>query len=247
MSADFHRRGVQYDAQHAHLTADIEFYRQIVREFGDPVLELACGTGRVSIPLARDGHKVTGIDIEESMLATARSTNDTDAAFHQADMRGFELDGRYAVALLPFNSVGHLHCRDDVEGCFQSVWRHLSPDGVFVVAMFNPDLKLLARRPEEEREISRYPDPESDNEVVVRERVVYDKAAQIVTSTWHYVIGDSEFETELRLRIFYPQELEALLHYSGFKVFRRCGDFDGRAFGSDSPHQIYLATPRRQP
>lgn len=70
----------------------------------------------------------------------------------------------------------------------------------------------------------------------------YDKAKQTVISTWHYAIGDSEFDTRLRVRIFYPQELDALLHYSGFKMLRRYGDYEGGAFHSDSPHQIYVVT-----
>ena len=239
----FYERGDQYDAQHKHLTNDVAFYRALARDHGGPILELACGTGRILAPLAEDGHDVVGIDLEESMLAVSRAklSNSASAQLLQGDMRYFDLGRKFRLILLPFNSLGHLYERADVENCFERVKQHLSDDGLFVISMFNPDLRLLMRGPDDFREVSRYLDPESAREVVVTEAASYDRATQVITSNWHYSSGSQEFQNRLRLRIFFPQELEALLHYAGFAIRKRFGNFDRTEFTSASPHQIILA------
>ncbi len=239
---NFYKRGVQYDARYAALTADINFYEDIVREFGGPVLELACGTGRVTIPVARGGIEVVGCDIEESMLSVARNKALANTEFIHADMRAFSLARKFQTVILAFNSLGHLYDLGQVEQCFRCVKAHMEMSSVFVVAMFNPKLELLVRSPNEEREISRYEDPESGDEIIVFERVRYDRASQIMTSNLHYVVGGEEFENQLRLKIFFPKELQTLLHYAGFKILALYGDFDRSSFVSESPHQIYVAS-----
>lgn len=87
MSDEFYRRGNHYEAQHKHLTADVAFYRLIARECGGPILELACGTGRILEPLSNYGHDVVGIDVEESMLEVAREKLSSSVELRLADMR----------------------------------------------------------------------------------------------------------------------------------------------------------------
>ena len=246
MSDGFYSRGIQYDAQHRHLTADVDFYRSVAREQGGPILELACGTGRILAPLSSDGHDVAGVDAEESMLAIARPKLPKSAQLLCGDMRRFDLGRRFRLVILAFNSIGHLYQRADVESCLDCVKTHLAADGLFVLSMFNPDLRLLARGSNEVREVSRYPDPESTREVVVTETASYDRASQVITSHWHYSIGTEQFRNRLRLRIFFPQELEALLHYAGFEINARFGNFDRSQFSSNSPHQIILAAARQR-
>jgi hypothetical protein len=77
--------------------------------------------------------------------------------------------------------------------------------------------------------------------VVVTETASYDRASQVITAHWHYSIGIKQFENRLRLRVFFPQELEALLHYAGFAICAKFGSFDRASFSADSPHQIILA------
>ncbi len=244
MEEFFYRRGDHYAAMHAHMTADVEFYRDLAARLGGPILELACGTGRIALPLADDGHRVTGIDIAESMLDYARRAGEDRARFLHADMRAFELDERFPLILLAFNAIGHLHTRADVYAMLDRVRAHLAPDGRFVIALFNPDLGLLNRRPEAEREVARYPDPDSDADIMVTETARYDRASQILTAYWRYAIGEREEQATLQLRMFFPQELEALLEHRGFEVAEKYGDFDFAPFRSEAPHQLLVAAAR---
>ena len=246
MDDSYYLLAQHYDAQHAGITTDVDFYRHLVRRLGGPVLELGCGTGRICLPLAEAGHAITALDASEPMLALALDKRhalaaDLEVEFVAADMCDFTLGQRFATIIIGFNTLGHLHQRLDVERCFATVADHLEPGGSFVLAMFNPNLQLLTRKPDVPREISRYPDPDSGAEVVVTEHSAYDRASQVTTSHWAFHSGGQVLEAQLRLRMFFPQELEALLHYAGFEVREKFGDFDGSAFSSESRHQIFVA------
>jgi len=245
MTEPFYLTGIQYDAMHGKLVQDIEFYKNILMQSGGPVLELACGTGRLSIPLTDAGYQVTGIDNSKSMLEHARKKAPSSLKFLSADMRDFQLNRNFKTILLAFNSLCHLHELSDIENCFRCVRKHLDQDGLFVLHVFNPDLKLLNRAPNERREASRYRDPVSENEVIVTERSEYDRAKQLNNIYWHFQIGNREFDTLLRMRIFFPKELEALLSFCGFAVQEKFGDFDQSPMTSDSPQQILFSTKVR--
>src|SRR5215212_5162530 len=87
------------------------FYRDLARQMGGPVLELACGTGRLTLPLARDGHAVVGLDASPVMLRAAEAkaeAEDVEVAFFRGDMRVFDLGRRFALVILCCNSLAHL-------------------------------------------------------------------------------------------------------------------------------------------
>lgn len=238
----FFHQGVQYDAQHAQLVEDIEFYRSLARETGGPILELCCGTGRISIPLAEDGHQVTGIDIEDSMLAVAKRKGANFTEFLKADMRDFHLGRQYPLVMLPFNGKFQLYDADQVSRCFACVKEHMNAGSLFVLGMSNPRMELVDLRPDQVRELPQYTDPVSGQQVQITETANYDKETQIRTATWHYVIGNESFDNQLRLRVHFPGEVDSLLHRSGFIVQQRFGTYDKEPLTSASPRQIYLVT-----
>src|SRR5579859_1834105 len=117
-------------------TRDVAFYRAAVHEYGDPVLELGCGTGRIALALAADGHRVTGLDISERMLERCnkkRAELRTEARerFHlvQGDMTRFDLGEKFRVVIIPFRPMQHLLEIDEQISCLESVRRHLWSSG----------------------------------------------------------------------------------------------------------------------
>src|SRR5260370_2950662 len=88
---------------------DVAFYRDATREFGDPVLELGCGTGRITMALAEAGKRVTGLDLSERMLeraekkrAAVRVGARERVHLVQADMARFDLGEKFPLVIIPF-------------------------------------------------------------------------------------------------------------------------------------------------
>jgi len=238
--------GSHYDGITQWLTEDLPFYLDQIRSFGDPVLELASGTGRLAIPIAREGFRITGLDITDTMLEHAREKArqaDVSVEWIKADFRDFRLPEKFNVILFPFNSISHLYDAKSIQSCFSRVRDHLTDQGRFIIDFFNPRLDLLMRDPSEQYPANiDYPDPDGRGEIVVSESVRYDAATQINHILWTFDIGGKEkIVEELNMRIFYPQELDALLRANGFVVESKYGDYDRSPFESSSPKQLIIS------
>jgi 2-polyprenyl-3-methyl-5-hydroxy-6-metoxy-1,4-benzoquinol methylase len=106
------------------------FYRDLACQTGGPVLELACGTGRLTIPLARDGHDVVGLDASSAMLRSAKiKTDGLDITFVHSDMRDFDLGRRFPLIILSCNSLAHLTSNEDLKAGLACMAKHLAPGG----------------------------------------------------------------------------------------------------------------------
>jgi SAM-dependent methyltransferase len=241
-----YRDGRHYDLGNRGQVADIPFYLKQIRKYGGPVLELACGTGRITIPIAEKGVQITGLDVSASMLAHARRkarAQGLKIKWVEADCRDFRLDERFGLIFFPFNSIAHLHDLESVESCFSCVKEHLRTEGRFIIDVFQPDLHILTRDPEQRYPVTEYPDPDGKGIVVITENNLYDSATQVNRIKWYYGLRGQEGEKVelLNMRIFYPQELDGLLHYSGFVIEEKFGDYDGSPLTSEAPKQIVVS------
>jgi SAM-dependent methyltransferase len=117
----------------------IAFYSALAQETGGPVLEIACGTGRVSIPIARLGFAVTGLDIVPGMLDQARSkSSGLPARWIEGDARTFELGERFRLVFLTGNAFQAFLTRSDQEALLQRARAHLDDNGLFAFETRNP-------------------------------------------------------------------------------------------------------------
>ncbi|MEF8833107.1 MAG: class I SAM-dependent methyltransferase [Candidatus Thermoplasmatota archaeon] len=239
--------GKHYDEIHP-IEEDIGFYKCCIEEYGDPTLELACGTGRVTIPLAEKGFEITGLDISESMLERAReklSKKEVDIELIKGDMRDFSLDKTFDTILLPANTLQVLIELEEYESLFSNVHQHLSQEGRFIFEIFNPDFEILTdsldEASDEESEVIEYEDPYGNGKVKVTEKRDYDPTTHILNLDWFYYINDElEVVKDWELRILFPKEIDALLRYNGLNVEKKYGDFDCSEFSKDSATQIII-------
>jgi len=225
---------------------DIGFYVDQARALGGPVLELACGTGRILEPIAQAGLATTGIDLSAGMLAEARSKSQaggTSTRYIQGDIRQFSLDDRFTLIFIAGNSVCHLLDIDSFDACMSCVRRHLAKGGRFIVDVFVPGLRLLMTDPQTRQRLSEYDDPDVAGRVVVTESSHYDAVTQVKSvRTFHrFPGGTSEIEGSFQLRMYFPQELQALLRHNGLRVLEACGNFDKTPLTGASSTQIYIA------
>ncbi len=239
--------GRHYDLQNGDYEDDIPFYVKMAETYGGPVLELACGTGRIAIPLAKKGFQVVGLDAMPSMLEQAKKkSKGLDIEWIHGDARDFELHKKFGVILFPFNSLAHLYDLESISGCFACVRKHLIDDGRFIIDMFNPCLDCLMRDPLACFPVAEYTDPDRKGRVVVMESNAYDRATQINHIKWFYRIENQPEEhiEDLNMRIFFPQELDVLLKFHGFEIDKKFGDFNETPFDSDSEKQVVVCRKR---
>lgn len=239
--------GRYYDQCWRNLVADIPYWITLARRFGGPILELACGTGRVSIPLAHEGFAVSGIDASDSMLAQARSKSaqaGVAVEWIKGDIRNFDLGKRFPLIIFPFNTIVALHDLEDLEACLVCVKRHLTPRGKFAIDVFNPDLRFLLRDPEKRYPHSEFPDPDGAGTIVLTETNVYDSARQInqVKLFFKFPGQTEEVVEHLNIRVYFPQELDGLLKYNGFAIEDKFGNYDESPFVSSSPKQLIVCS-----
>lgn len=237
-----------YDHTYRGRRDDVAFYRDAARRLGSPVLELGAGSGRVSVPLAEDGHAVVGLDPSEPMLerARARAAERGIAAdgltLHRGDMRDFKLGARFPLVIAPFNVLMHLYDPDDFARCFACVAEHLAPGGRFVFDVRVPQLKELARDPDRAYSTRPFVHPTLKRTVRYTETFRYDAVSQVqyVTMRFQPPRGRA-IETVLAHRQIFPAELRALLRLGGLRLAKRSGDFTGRPLGPGDDVQIIEA------
>ena len=237
------------------------YYRAHARRVGGPVLELACGTGRLTIPVAADGHEVIGLDASPAMLRRARQKAESwtsglrathaeadvpdglDLTFVEGDMRSFNLGRQFPLVIVSCNSLAHLITNDELKACFSTVLSHLAPGGLFAFDIVNPDVRALARDTLESVRLDLGPNRSSG--IAVEEFAVYDPVQQVRILSWRVrepKVGVREV-APFRLRQIFPQEMPLLLESSGLELAARHGDFAGNPLTGQSLNQVCLARP----
>jgi SAM-dependent methyltransferase len=230
---------------------DIEHYVALARRARGPVLELGAGTGRVTLALLRAGIEVTAVDRSADMLARAREragalprADQARLRLVQGDLRTLKLKQRFPLVLAPFNLFMHMYTRDDLERALACVRAHLQPRGKLAFDVLMPDLGVLRRDPNRYYRCRPVFDPSDGRRYAYAERFAYDPHKQLQTVTMQFQRLDKpseEHEIVLALRFYFPSELEALLHYNGFRVLSHQGDFAGAALDADSESQVIVA------
>jgi SAM-dependent methyltransferase len=249
---------VAYDRQDSSDTG-VAFYAALARESGSPVLEIACGTGRVAIPIARQGFAVTGLDVVPGMLEVARRKSaGLPIRWVEGDARDFGLGERFQLIFLTGNSFQLFLTNTDQEALLGRVRAHLHEEGLFAFETRNPRwggeseedrdglFVDLETRGEEEARPS-YVDAQG-REVRVFETRAYDHVAQILHWTtrrrWHEGARARTKTTRIALRYTFPQELAALLDRNGFTLVRQYGDWNGEPLTADSRSIIVVCRRR---
>jgi len=241
--SDFYDYPELYDAL-LPVGAEVPFYVDLARQQAGSVLELACGTGQLTVPIALEGFPTVGLDSSNSMLDVAKKRASAAGApveFLQGDMRGFALGREFNLIIVARNSLLHLLSTEDQLAALTAVRRHLTRDGVFAFDIFNPNVALLAR-------------PAGQRSPVMEERTTpfgplsveatndYDAATQVNRATWYISTPDRRdaWTVPLALRSIFPQELPLLLSAAGLELTSRFGELDRAPFGARSRVQVCL-------
>jgi ubiquinone/menaquinone biosynthesis C-methylase UbiE len=234
----------RYDLVHGRFAdpETLHFFREQIKRYGQPVLDLACGTGNLLIPLAEEGVEISGIDLSENMLSACclkATERNVLVELERGDMRSFDLDRKFRTILIAGCSFQHLETELDISNCLEAVGRHLEPDGRLIVELFNPIVSLLMQDSGKHYMIGEF------EHNVLSEEMTYDPGTQVNNITWHFWDRKSDSTTRLTFstREYFPEELDSLFDRNGFAIEKRFGDFDGSDFNENSSKQIIVAKP----
>jgi SAM-dependent methyltransferase len=243
LNSDLYNHPALYDAL-LPVGAHLPYYAEIAQQASGDILELACGTGQLTVPLASSGLRIAGLDLSEPMLSTAReraAIAKVSVEYVLGDMRNFSLGREFALIFIARNSLLHLHSTEDILAAFATVRRHLTPGGVFAFDIFNPNVRLLAR-PSGQRFPVFEKETESFGKLSVEETTDYDPATQVGHGRWYVSApgNPDAWVLPLNLRNIFPQELPLLLAAGGFQLKSRAEDFVQTPFHSTSRLQVCL-------
>ncbi|MHB1000810.1 MAG: class I SAM-dependent methyltransferase [Armatimonadota bacterium] len=238
-----------YDWLYSDREDDLVFYTSQAKQYGTPILEVACGTGRVAIPLARLGLEVVGIDLSMHMLEQARNklAKETDSVRRlvtlvQCNMRAFDLGRTFSAVFVPNASVFHLPDSESIFECFTCLYKHTSPGGVVVIDVVSPH-RMANQEIGVERVFKEGVNPATGLFTQeVGEKLFIDKRSQTVRVRHKYIefAGDTErcFVLDQNYRWLEKNECEDLLRMVGFMDIRIMGDHVGSPYDDGSPRLI---------
>ena len=241
-----------YDSVYAYLTHDIPFYVHHAIASGGPVLELGCGTGRVSIPTAAAGIEVVGVDTSQPMLEVARRKAKADGVtskcrFRQGNMCTIRLGRHFPLVTIPFRSFQSLLTVAEQRQALATAEAHLAPDAVLALDTFAPDVRMLAMDDPTPFHVQDVPQPDSGNTFVVWGQNRWDHLKQ--TNDARLILEELDpggqmlrrLYRDYTLRYTFPFEMHHLLEACGFTVEAVYGDFEGGPVTSDSTDLVWLA------
>lgn len=235
-----------YDGMNTHID-DLQFYKRwLPQNKGAEILELCCGTGRLTIPIAKDGYNISGVDYTPSMLEQAK-TKASDAGleveFIEADIRTLDLQRKYDLIFIPFNSIHHLYHNEDLFKTLNVVKNHLKDGGLFLLDCFNPNIQYIVEHEKRQIEVAEYI-VNDGRKILIKQIMRYERKTQINRIEWHYFInGEFDSIQNLDMRLFFPKELDSYIEWAGFNISHKFGGFEEEAFTDDSEKQIYVLTP----
>jgi SAM-dependent methyltransferase len=259
VKAPAHRYDVSakyYDAAYAVKSdlVDLPFYLDLARQSGGPVLEMGCGTGRVLLPVAREGVEIHGLDNSAPMLRVLKSHLASEPAdvqrkvhLQQGDMRRFRVKKKFALVILPFRPLQHMHTLPDQLAALSTAAHHLAKNGRLAFDVFYPKYETIFSGIGHEIPELEWPVPGDPAKIVRRyfRKDSVDKIHQIIHLTFLFrtyeggQIINEESEPLAMSYYTYPQ-LQALFAQAGLVSVKEYGSFAKTPLDNSADQMIFV-------
>ncbi len=242
-----------YDIEHAHFDEDVSLYLNYAEMCSGPLLELACGSGRLLVPLACEGYTLTGVDSSKSMLDLAQNALEEAGVAEQCtlvqeNMTTMRLGRKFSLAFLALGSFAHVYHRKEQRQTLTTVHDHLTTGSRFILDISNADVRYMEQlsgqvlhqgtwKREDGSVLSHFVSPASSQSKHLLELThFYDEHRQGE--------GVHRTVTTTHLYLFEKNEVELLLEEAGFEIIDVFGDYEMSPFELDSPRMIFIAEAR---
>jgi SAM-dependent methyltransferase len=242
--------GELYDVVLGEIPYGLDYYIGLARGAGGPVLDIACGTGRVLLPCLQEGIEIEGLDLYEPMLERLRgkaSALGLSPRLHQADMSDFRLPRQFALVMIPFNAFIHNMTQEAQVRCLGLCREHLRPGGRLAFDTFFPSLEIVGAAAGTRVLEGELPHPVTRLPMRMYDTRTFDRVAQTQHSVNELELLAADgtvaavHQSECRSRYVYKQEMELLLRAAGFARWEICGDFEGRPLTRETDAMVVSA------
>jgi SAM-dependent methyltransferase len=258
--SNLYKHPEEYDREHLGDDEDVGFYLSLSRKLAPrKVLELGCGTGRITLPLAQLGFEVVGVDNQPEMLQKAeerRRQAPTEIRqrlqFIAGDMRTWSAGPDFDLILIPASSITHVLSLEDQLAVWKTCHDNLRPGGRLLVEATMPNMASFADSfsvpPRTPVEIDIDNIDASDGTRLIRRKTTrylsHEQRAQIRFMYEKYQHGRAveSYIDDFACHVFFPRELHLLFIHTGYKVEQTIGDYRGRSLKADSPVMIMIGT-----
>jgi len=224
-----------YDAQAADMFAPavLDPTVALLAELADggPALELGIGTGRVALPLCRQGIPVAGIDGSPAMVAQLRGKPGAEAIrVSIGDFATTRVGGSFALVYLVFNTIMNLTTQEAQVACFRNASAHLRPGGRFVLEVLVPALRRLPPGQ------SIVPFSATPTHLGFDEYRVAEQA--VISHHYHQIDGTRWESRSVPFRYVWPSELDLMARLAGLRLQNRWADWTRAPFSAESPQHV---------
>jgi ubiquinone/menaquinone biosynthesis C-methylase UbiE len=242
-----------YDMEHAHFKEDLDLYQNFAEICGGKILELACGSGRVLLPLAQEGYEITGVDTSAEMLKLARQRLETagvagQCTLVQQDVSKLHLQQKFRLAFIALGSFAHLISREMQQKALAAIRAHLSQGGLFIIDISNADVRYMEDLGGQLLHLGTW---RGDDGVYMTHLVSPATATdQHLLELTHFYDRYNQGGSIQRhvvttyLYLFERSEIELLLEQAGFIIKDVYGDYELFPYQLESPRMIIIAEAR---
>ena len=230
-----------YDDQFWWKKDDIEFWKSILIANDATILELAAGTGRLGVPLVREGAQYTGLELSTEYVKYGNLKFPSPGPIIEGDMRNFNFSKKYDFIFIGFNSLLHLLSEKDVVKCFNSIKKHMHSDTKLYIDIFIPDYSFLKRSPSSELTVMEFFDSQNSCTSTIKEQIAYDSLNEVVSVSWQY-IDDNNIcyrQFDFQMKVYDPDTMNRLFIDNGFYVNNLWGSYNKSSLKETSSLQIY--------
>lgn len=226
---------------------DISFWQSIIKKYNiESVLEICCGTGRIGIPLIQSGIKYYGLDNSKSFIDffESKTSNYDKKKLIVADANSFNLDQKFDLILIGFNSLAHLLTNQSATSCFNSIRRHMHDNSLFGIDIFMPTHQLTSNIDSNKTDLMDFIDSSTQKKMNIIESTQYNQDTEVAHILWEFQnkLNQIEFMYNFEMRMFFPDTLNRLLIDSKFNIDHFYGNYQFEKFNEDSEKQIYLCS-----
>ncbi|MBN1170192.1 class I SAM-dependent methyltransferase [Candidatus Micrarchaeota archaeon] len=216
---------------------DLEFYLKEALKAEGPVLEAACGTGRILLPLFEAGVDIEGFDITPKMISVLRKKNPKPGVW-VADMRNFKSKRKYSLIIVPYRSFLHLKKSDDQIMALKNFKKHLKTNGKLILNFFYPDYNVLSSKDGKKSKKSTV--FINGKKYSQQEKISISPIEQFNHVEWLLACRGKTKKFSIDIAYIYKKEFELLLRIAGFRKWKVFGGFNRQKLTKMNQEMVWM-------